>query len=783
VVARTAHPDAAGQWLALVDDLVADVGLNRSDTDGAITYRGTVYGTAMAAVATANPTTDEWVEAITDRAVALTNETATPHGRESVGGHIEPIVTAFSTALATLARPGDGTGPNHGALACVDQVLHRTIDAGAITEEPGLTLLCRIYGRTVGRLVETVEDPAADELLAPLVSLVEQAAATNDDGFTAFVLGNSFGSMFGAVAGAAVSTENLSTWVDVLGSQLRESFASVQRPANREELIRHAYTSAIGLWGFEFECPEDRLEPLLVALGTDLSRTATHADLDDTEEFVVEVYGQAVRHVVSYRDFDRAELLFEACDRLVETIATSSLVDEEWECRAGLHSAALAAFAGFEHEDEGVKDGPHGNALPFPGSKGFEDWIDLYDQSVTRAAVADGPHPEPARFLTAVYREALSTQVHGFDDGSVSGISPRTEITWFEALTDRIEAVADTAQLVDDPVAFLCGVYGDAAVNWAVDGAATRSEEWITSLVSSLRACRWEIEGPSKTDWFDRFAETDAAILQAVLTRTDVGKRTHDRLLQAVLSQIETAATAADNPPHPVHYVSTVFGTALALAVEAEPSEVRFGVTEVVAAAEEQSFEWVDIARADIFERIYAHALTVVGRTNSDHDNVDEWLAIGTERMGTTATRVNPEDPAAFVAGVYTRAYVDVVGDGVDAWRRRLDSELRAFAVGTHVENPAEFLEAVYADIVVRGTTMGQPAAEVEACVGAVSQSVAAASEEGVLGPDDAELRTFSRAADTLPTGNPRAEADHTYLLGQALRTVGGEDLEAAVFD
>jgi len=74
-----------------------------------------------------------------------------------------------------------------------------------------------------------------------------------------------------------------------------------------------------------------------------------------------------------------------------------------------------------------------------------------------------------------------------------------------------------------------------------------------------------------------------------------------------VLSQIKTAANAPDNPPHPVVYVASVFGRALALAADARPEEVRFGVTQVLAVFDEEfSLDWVDIERAGIFERIYA---------------------------------------------------------------------------------------------------------------------------------------------------------------------------------
>ncbi|WP_363466743.1 hypothetical protein [Halogeometricum borinquense] len=803
VVARTARPSAAKQWLALFDDLVGDVGLNRSDTDGAIRYRGAVSGTAMAAVASENPTTDEWIEAIADRAVALTNETATPPGRDSVGGDREPFVGAFANALARLAWPTDGTGPNHGALACVDQVLHRTADAREISEEPGLTLRCRVYGAMTERIIETVADTtAADDAFAPVAALVQQAAATNEEGFAAFVIGNSFASTIGAVAGAACSPGDLSPWVDALGSQVRDSVVFIQRQDNRAELLRHAYTGALGFWVFEHGCPDDRIEPWLVAVGKDLCRTATTADLDDPAAFVVEVYGQAVRRVVAARNFDRAERLFVACDQLVNTVAASDLAAEEWTVRAALHAAALAAFGRVEQRVDGVNEGPYGiGALPFSDSPRFEDWIELYGGSVTRGAVAETSHRE--RFLTAVYRGALSTRVRGFDDNSSSkgsrrqvhdsesGISPRRERVWFEALTDRIETVAAAGDLGVDPVAFLDDVFVGAAVNWAADGAASASREWITSLVNSFRECRWEIDGPTKMEWFDAFAEADAAVLQTVVTRTDIGNRSHDRLVQAVLSQIETGATAADNQRHPVIYVSSVFGTALALTVEGEPAEVRFGVTEVLVAVEERAgFEWVGIGRAGIFERIYARALTVVGRTNSDHANVETWLDVVTERIEATATRAVPEDPAEFAASVYTRAYVDTVEDTVEAveddattWRRRLDDELRAFAASASVDDPATFLEKVYADIVVEGVKGSEPFEQVETYVAAVCASLETAAEAGIVQADDTLERTFTRSADELSTANPRASADYAARLDHGLREAASDDLAAAVFE
>jgi len=106
VISMTHGPTAAGPWLSVIDDLVAEVGLNRTDDpDEALLYRGEVYGTAITAVARAKSTTDEWVHAVARGVLEVTNETAAPHGREAVGGDLEPFATAFTGALARLARP------------------------------------------------------------------------------------------------------------------------------------------------------------------------------------------------------------------------------------------------------------------------------------------------------------------------------------------------------------------------------------------------------------------------------------------------------------------------------------------------------------------------------------------------------------------------------------------------------------------------------------------------------------------------------------------------------
>ncbi len=787
VVARTAHPSAAREWLVLVNDLVGDVGLGRSDTDGAIRYRGRVCGRAMAAVGSEQPMADEWVEALAVRALTLTNETATQHGRESVGGDVEPIVTAFTTALTTVIRPEDGSGPNQGALATIDQLLHEIVDQGTIDPESSLYPLCRIYGRTVAGLIEMADDSAQSEaVLAPVMALVEQTAIKYEDSSTAVLLGNVFGSMAGVVAGAATSADTMATWLDAIDAATRESATALQHDEDRVELLHVATVSAVG-WVFDHGCPDDRFGPWLESIGERLCQSAMQAAfVDKADDFVVNTYGWAIWNIVHYRDLDRADLLFADCYQLVDTIADSAVANDEWECRASLHAAALAAFARIEENDaNGVNSGPYSKGiLPLPDSPGFEDWIDRYDTAVTQGVAGDAPTETVEPYLAAVYRGALSTQIREDDKELDAGISPRSATTWFDSLTERIHELAATSDLVSDPVAFLESVYGEAAVDWATEDDANLAGEWLGSLVTSFRSTREGIDGPSKTAWFDAFAETDAAILRAVLTRADVGERTHDRLVQSVLDQIQTAATAAGTLLHPVNYVSTVFGTALALAVEAEPEAVSFTATEVVAAAEERAdFEWVGLERADIFERLYAHALAVVGRSHSDHDTVEEWLAVVTDRIEATATQVSPEAPAGFAAGVYTRAYVHAVADRADAWRHRLDSELLAYAAGPHVEDSAEFLEGVYADIVVAGTTKGQSHDEVEACVAAVYESIEQASEDGHLRGGDAVVRTFGRAAKTIRTEHEHPRSTNTYALGLALRTVGDEDLEAAVFD
>ncbi|WP_228841680.1 hypothetical protein [Haloarcula sp. CBA1127] len=195
-----------------------------------------------------------------------------------------------------------------------------------------------------------------------------------------------------------------------------------------------------------------------------------------------------------------------------------------------------------------------------------------------------------------------------------------------------------------------------------------------------------------------------------MLTRSDVGERTHERLVKAVLSQIETAATAPDNPPHPVVYVASVFGGALGHAAGVESEEVRFCVIEVLSVLDDQfSLDWIELDRADIFERIFAEAFATVGRTHTDSLVTDEWLEIVSARIESTATREAPDRPDEFVADVYVRALFEAVQDDADEWRRRLDSELRDFTRGPYVNDSEAFLEALYADVVVKGAESHGP--------------------------------------------------------------------------
>ncbi|MDF9746170.1 hypothetical protein [Natrinema salsiterrestre] len=791
VISTTHGPAAAEQWLSFIDDLVTDVGRNRTaDSDESLLYRGEVYETAIAAVARANPRTDEWVHAVARGVLEVTNETAAPFaGRESVGGDLEPFATAFAAALARLAQPPDGSAVNHGAVGCVDEALH-----ASIVDDGWQFPLHFVYGAAVGQIVRRADDPkAANGGISTIVSRVRQYAMSANDHHTASALGNSFGSMLGAVAGVERSTEELSVWVHDIESRAREAVQDVTDRHSRRTLLTELYVAGLGLWVFEHGCPDEAFGPLLEAVGQSVRHTATAVELDgDPETYVLEAYGHTVRVVVQSGELDRAEPFFAECHRLADAIAGSDGFENERDGRAALHATGLAAFGDVELDSpDAVGQYPYGrDTIAFEDSLGFEDWMELYEESVTRGVGSDASTAETTQYLTEVYRGALSTHVRGFDPDSDEwpdsndGVTPRGERTWYGGLTDLIETRATTTDAVDDPIQFLAEVYGGAAVEWAADGESSRTQEWITVLVRSFRTSRESIDGRDETDWFDAFASIDAEILAAVLTRTDVGERTHEGVVDAVLSQIRAAATAQDNPPHPVVYVASVFGGALALAADARSEEVRFGVTEVLAALDgECSLDWVGLERADIFERIYAEALSQVGRTHTDVSETEEWFDLVSAGIEAAATREVPDRPAEFVTGVYARALFDAAQDGADEWRRKLDSELREFTRGPSVNEPATFLEGLYADVVVEGAKRHGPGIRIEACIEAVAESLRAASDAGLLPDDNALERTVSQAADTLSSATVRNPGDFVIRIDHGLRKTGHESLANDLFD
>ncbi|WP_058991323.1 hypothetical protein [Haloarcula sp. CBA1127] len=816
IVSTTHGPDAAQQWLSFVDDLVADVGRNRSsDTEGALQYRGEVYETAITAVALANPRTDEWVHAVALGVLEVTNEVSNPH-EESIGGNLEPFATAFSGALARLAQPPDGSVVNHGAIGCVDETLH------AMVADDGWRFpLHFVYGKAVGRIVRRAENPAAaNGGLATIVSLVRQYASSPNDHFTTVVLAQSFGSMLGAVADGDCSPEAMADWVADIQSRASDAVAIITDQDAGPAMLEASYVAAVGQWVFEHECSDDRIGPWLDAVGRSMANTATVSTLDvDPEAFVTDAYGGAVRTVVQTGNLDRAEQLFATCHRLVDSITDAGHFDAEQELRAVLHATALAAFGNVEQQyPDQVSQYPYGvKSIPFDDSLGFEDWMALYDESVTRGGAATESTQKRTQHLTAVYRDALSTAVQGFEPDSADSddsvetngmygsaesghwdewnmfgdlaepdpsVTPREEHTWYTGITDCIEARASSAESVDNPVQFLADVYGGAAVRWAADGASSRTQEWVTVLVQSLRHSRESIDEPDETTWFNAFAAVDAEILTAVLTRSDVGERTHERLVKAVLSQIETAATAPDNPPHPVVYVASVFGGALGHAAGVESEEVRFCVIEVLSVLDDQfSLDWIELDRADIFERIFAEAFATVGRTHTDSLVTDEWLEIVSARIESTATREAPDRPDEFVADVYVRALFEAVQDDADEWRRRLDSELRDFTRGPYVNDSEAFLEALYADVVVKGAESHGPRTRIEACIDAVNESVQDAIDADLLRADGAHERTFSNARDTLFSANVRERADYIARLDQGLQATDNGDISSDIFD
>ncbi|KDE57763.1 hypothetical protein EL22_09915 [Halostagnicola sp. A56] len=775
---RVTHdPTAAEQWLSFIDELVADVGRNRNaDAAGPLRYRGEVYGTAIAAVATADPTTNEWVHAIARNVSTLTNETATPNGQESVGGDLEPFATTFAGALAILVDPPAGERINHAAVGCVDQTLH-----DMVSEDGSQFPLHFVYGSVLERIVHRFEDPtAADASLVTILSLVRQRAMEPNDWATAGVLQHAFGSMLGAVAGAERSPEALSAWVTDIGSRARDSVSLIADPDAQTSMLEGCYGAGIGLWVFEHGCPDDAFVPWLEAVGTELSRTAVKADIDDPEAFVTDAYGQAVRSVVQTGDLERAEQSFSNCHRLVDAIASSARFANERALRSSLHAKALAAFGDVELEypDE-VGQYPYGtDSIPFDDALGFEDWIELYDRSVMQGDVADTAVTERGQYVTDIYCGVLSTHARGFDADSDGGVTPRGEHAWYSGLVDRIDSRATTAESIDDPATFLVDVFGDAAVRWAAEGAPSRTQEWLEVLGQSLRTCQASIDKPATSAWDDAFASTDAEVLAAALTRTDVGERTHDRLVDAVVSRIEADATAPTYSPHPSTHIVSVFGGALALAADGPPEAVRFGIAEVLIVLEnEVSPECDELERATRFERVYAAALAKVGRSDTNDSRTVEWLDIVTDRIETTARREMPERPAEFVAAVYARALCQASRDGVDEWYRRLDATLREFAMGPSVDDPAAFLERVYAGVIRDGATGDEPEKRIERCIEFVDESIRTAVDANVIHSADAFERVVEQAADRLSAATQADRDDAARRLGHGLRETGHRTL------
>ncbi|WP_228841678.1 hypothetical protein [Haloarcula sp. CBA1127] len=99
----------------------------------------------------------------------------------------------------------------------------------------------------------------------------------------------------------------------------------------------------------------------------------------------------------------------------VDSITDAGHFDAEQELRAVLHATALAAFGNVEQQyPDQVSQYPYGvKSIPFDDSLGFEDWMALYDESVTRGGAATESTQKRTQHLTAVYRDALSTAVQG----------------------------------------------------------------------------------------------------------------------------------------------------------------------------------------------------------------------------------------------------------------------------------------------------------------------------------------------------------------------------------
>jgi len=93
------------------------------------------------------------------------------------------------------------------------------------------------------------------------------------------------------------------------------------------------------------------------------------------------------------------------------------------------------------------------------------------------------------------------------------------------------------------------------------------------------------------------------------------------------------------------------------------------------------------------------------------------------------------------------------------------------------VNDPAAFLEGVYADLIVEAVKSQGPWTEIEVYIDAVNDSIQAAIDADLLRADIAHERTFSQAGDTLSTANVRARADYVPRLDQGLQATGNGDI------
>jgi len=98
------------------------------------------------------------------------------------------------------------------------------------------------------------------------------------------------------------------------------------------------------------------------------------------------------------------------------------------------------------------------------------------------------------------------------------------------------------------------------------------------------------------------------------------------------------------------------------------------------------------------------------------------------------------------------------------------------------VNDPAAFLEGVYADLIVEAVKSQGPWTEIEVYIDAVNDSIQAAIDADLLRADIAHERTFSQAGDTLSTANVRARADYVPRLDQGLQATGNGDIASTVF-